>query len=50
MCKCGKKQAGNKESDSGEEEEEEVPVQPKTEQTPKPSSDSTHVAKDMKGL
>ena len=38
----------NKESDSGEEEEEEVPVQPKTERIPKPSSDRTPVAKDMK--
>ena len=39
----------NEESDSGEdEEEEEVPVQPKTERTPKPYSDSTPVAKDMK--
>ena len=38
----------NEESDSGEEKEEEVPVQPKTERTPKPSSDSTPVAKDMK--
>ena len=37
----------NEESDSGEEEEE-VPVQPKTERTPKPSSDNTPVAKDMK--
>ena len=38
----------NKESDFGEEEEEEVPVQPKTERTLKSSSDSTLVPKDIK--
>ena len=39
---------GNEESDCGEEEAEEVPVQPNTERTPKASAHSTPVATDRK--